>query len=36
MLDRPDRQSAVPGQHCQPFALLAERAGNLEGEVKPK
>jgi hypothetical protein len=26
----------VPGQHCQSFALLAERAANLEGEVKQK
>jgi CBS domain-containing protein len=23
MLDRPDRHTAVPGQHCQSFALLA-------------
>ena len=30
MLDRPDRQSAVPGQHCQSFALLTERAANLD------
>jgi len=26
LLDRPDRQSAVPGQHCQSFALLSTRA----------
>lgn len=36
LLDRPDRQSAVPGQHCQSFALLTERAANLEGEVQQK
>jgi CBS domain-containing protein len=36
MLDQPDRQSAVPGQHCQSFALLTERAVNLEGEIKQK
>jgi len=24
MLDRPDRHSGVPGQHCQAFALLSE------------
>jgi CBS domain-containing protein len=26
MLDRPERQSAVPGQHCETFALLSEHA----------
>jgi CBS domain-containing protein len=36
MLDRSDRQSAVPGQHCQSFALLAERAANHKAEVKQK
>jgi CBS domain-containing protein len=24
MLDRPDRHTAVPGQHCQGFALLSQ------------
>jgi len=26
MLNRPDRHSGVPGQHCQAFALLSEHA----------
>jgi len=26
MLDRPDRRSGVPGQHCQAFVLLSEHA----------
>jgi CBS domain-containing protein len=30
MLNRPDRQSAVPGQHCQSFALLTRQAANLD------
>jgi CBS domain-containing protein len=30
MLDQPDRQSGVPGQHCQAFALLAQRTANLD------
>jgi CBS domain-containing protein len=34
MLDRPERQSAVPGQHCQSFALISARAGSLDREVK--
>lgn len=29
LLDRPDRQSAVPGQHCQSFALLTQREASL-------
>jgi CBS domain-containing protein len=28
MLDRPARQSGVPGQHCQAFALLSQRFGH--------
>jgi len=28
MLDRPDRHTAVPGQHCQAFALLSQHAAS--------
>jgi CBS domain-containing protein len=30
LLDRPDRQSGVAGQHCQSFALLSQHVASLD------
>jgi CBS domain-containing protein len=30
LLDRPDRHTGVPGQHCQSFALLSRSAASLD------